>query len=210
MPSAFPRLRWIALAWLVVWVPSYWMVWGWRNFFHLCDVAVFLTFLGLWRGDSLLLSSQAVNSILTDLAWCMDLLWRLLLGRHLFGGTEYMWDARFPVGVRLLSLFHVFLPGLLVWSLTRVGYDRRALPLQTAIAAALLVVSRFFAPALNLNYAYRDPLFHRSWGPAPVHLVVILAGMIALLYWPTHLALARFLPSPRRDGKLEKNSRELS
>ncbi len=210
MPSAFPRLRWMALVWVVIWVPSYWMVWGWPNFFHLCDVAVFLTFLGLWRGDSLLLSSQAVNSILADLAWCMDLLWRLLLGRHLFGGTEYMWDTRFPLGVRLLSLFHVFLPCLLVWSLTRVGYNRRALPLQTAIAAALLGVSRFFAPTLNLNYSFQDPLFHRSWGPAPVHLVVILAGMIALLYWPTHLVLARFLPPSRRDSKLEENSRNLS
>jgi hypothetical protein len=198
MIPAFPWLRWAAVLWLAVWIPAYWTVWGWRNFFHLCDVAIILTALGLWRGSAILLSSQAVGSLLADLAWCLDVGWRLLFGRHLFGGTEYMWDARFPLWVRLLSVFHVLLPVLLLWALRRTGYDRRGLLLQSAIALVLLGVSRLFSPALNLNYAYRDPLFHRSWGPAALHLGIILAGFMGIVYWPTHRMLARFLPLARR------------
>ena len=198
MIAAFPWLRWAAVLWLAVWIPAYWTVWGWRNFFHLCDVAIVLTALGLWRGSAILLSSQAVGSLLADLAWCLDVGWRLLFGRHLFGGTEYMWDARFPLWVRLLSIFHVLLPLLLLSALRRVGYDRRGLLLQSAIALVLLGVSRLFGPALNLNYAYRDPLFHWSWGPAPLHLGILLAGFIGIVYWPTHRMLARFLPPVRR------------
>ncbi len=190
----FPRMRWAALIWLAVWIPSYWRAWGWPNFLHVCDVAVFLTCVGLWRGDAWLLSSQAVGSILADIAWCVDASGRLLFGRHPFGGTECLWDARFPLAVRLLSLFHIFLPIVLVWSLRRVGYDRRGLALQSGITAVLLVLSRLVAPEQNLNYAFRDPLFGRAWGPPPVHLAVILAGLIVVLYWPTHWILSRLLP----------------
>lgn len=196
MSPTFPWMRWGALLWLAVWVPSYWFVWGWQNFLHLCDIAVILTCVGLWRGSTLLLSSQAISSMVVDLTWCVDVAWRWLLQRHLIGGTEYMWDARFPLWVRLLSGFHVFWPILLFWSLRRLGYDRRGWILQSGIAAVVLVASRFIAPERNLNFAYRDPILGRAWGPAPVHLAFILLGLVAILYWPTHRVLARVLPQP--------------
>ncbi|MFL5373599.1 MAG: hypothetical protein ACJ78T_06385, partial [Myxococcales bacterium] len=59
----FPRARWAALLWLLVWMPVYASVWGFANFLHLCDVAVILTCAGLWTGSALLLSSQAVSSL---------------------------------------------------------------------------------------------------------------------------------------------------
>ena len=195
---AFPGMRWAAVVWLAVWFPAYGVVWGWRNFLHLSDVTVVLTCVGLWRGSALLLSSQAVASIVVDLAWCLDVAWRLVFSRHLIGGTEYMWDARFPLWVRLLSLFHVFWPALLLWALARVGYDRRGWVVQSGIAGVALVLARLLAPAQNINFAYRDPFFGRAWGPAPVHLAVILLPLIVLIYWPTHRALARLLPRTRR------------
>ena len=197
-PAAFPWMRWGAALWLAVWLPAYWVVWGWSNFLHLCDVTVILTCVGLWRGSALLLSSQAVASIIVDLAWSVDVAWRLLFAKHLIGGTEYMWDARFPLWVRLLSGFHVFWPALVLWALGRVGYDRRGWALQSAIAAVLLVASRLVAPGQNINFAFRDPLFGRAWGPAPVHLAVILLGLVVIIYWPTHRALARLFPPPGR------------
>ena len=199
--AAFPRMRWAAAAWLAVWLPAYWAVWGSRNFLHLCDITVVLTCAGLWLGNSLLLSSQAVASIVVDLLWTLDAASRLLAGRNLIGGTEYMWDARFPLWVRLLSLFHVFWPVLVVWAVRRVGYDRRGWILQSAIAAALLVAARLLAPAQNINYAFRDPIFGRAWGPAAAHLAVIWLSLVAAIYWPTHRVLAHLLaPSPCRCG----------
>ncbi|HMC35384.1 MAG TPA: hypothetical protein VKH65_13280 [Myxococcales bacterium] len=188
---AFPRMRWAAAAWLAVWIPAYASVWGPRNFLLLCDVAVLLTCAGLWLGSPLLLSSQAVSSILADAVWAMDAGSRLFLGRHLFGGTEYMWDASFPLAVRLLSLFHLFWPVLLVWSVRRVGYDRRGLGLQIAIAGALLVVSRLAGRVANLNFAFRDPIWGLSLEPAALHLAATLAFLTAVLYLPTHLVLSR-------------------
>ncbi len=195
-PHAFPVLRWAALLWIAVWLPAYVRVWGWTNLLHLCDVAVILACIGVWRGSALLLSSQAVSSLVAGVLWCADAGSRLATGSHLVGGTEYLWDARYPLWVRLLSLFHLGLPVVLLWTLRKTGYDRRGLAAQSAIAAILLAVSRFSSPELNVNYAFRDPLLHRAWGPAPAHLLVILIGLVALLYWPAHLLLARLFPLP--------------
>jgi len=199
----FPRMRWAALLWLFVWVPAYASVWGVSNFLHLCDVAVILTCAGLWSGSALLLSSQAVSSIVIDLLWDLDVASRLLTGRHLLGGTGYLWDASFPVAVRLLTLFHVVWPVLLVWSLRRVGYDRRGYWLQVALASCLLFAARFTDPRLNINCAFQDPIFHRSFGPGPVHVAVSIVGLAVLVYLPVHLVLARFFGGAgfARDGR---------
>jgi hypothetical protein len=185
-------MRWAALAWLALWAPSYLTTWGWRNFLQLCDVAVIITVVGLWRGSSLLLSSQALSSLLVDALWTIDAAGRLLLGRHLIGGTGYMWDPTFPLPVRLLSLFHVFWPALLLWSLTKVGYDRRALALQTGIAAVVLTLTRIVGdPQKNPNFAFRDPFTGTALGPPAVHVVVCVAALALVAYLPAHLLLSR-------------------
>ncbi len=195
-PHTFPVLRWFSLLWMIVWLPAYFRVWGLANLLHLCDVAVILTFVGIWFANPLLLSSQAVSSLAAGFFWILDVGWRLTTGRFLVGGTDYMWDARYPLWVRLLSTFHIGLPSVLLWTLRKVGYDWRALGLQAAIAAALLIVSRFLSAELNMNYAYRDPVFHRAWGPAPAHLAMIFIPLVVLIYWPTHLLLSWFFRVP--------------
>lgn len=194
-----PRwLRWSALVWLLVWFPIYWHAWGAANFLHLCDVAVILTCIGLWSGNVLLISSQAVSSLLIDVTWALDAAWRYFLGHHLIGGTEYLFDARFPLSVRVLSLFHLVMPPLLLWSLHRVGYDRRGWPLQSVIAMVLFIASRFTDPAKNLNFAFRDAFFLRTWGPAPIHIAISLLLLIFVVYFPTHLLLKTLFPPPSR------------
>ena len=200
-PKSFPTwIRWSALAWLLVWIPTYWHTWGVANFLHLCDIAVVLTCLGLWSNSPLLLSSQAVSSLLIDTAWAVDAATRFLTGRHWIGGTEYLFDSSFPLWVRLLSLFHVVMPFLLLWALHRVGYDRRGWFAQSAIAIPVVVFARLAAtPVTNINFVYADPFFHRSWGPWPLHLIAVLAFLVFVVYFPTHLLLSRLFPSPRQD-----------
>lgn len=191
---AFPRLRWAALAWLAVFSTAYARMYGPAVFLNLCDIAVFLTCVGIWLGSPLLLSSQAVSSLVVDIIWDLDLLWRSLTGRHLVGGTEYLWDTKYPLWLRLLSCFHLVWPPLLIWTLRRLGYDRRGFRMQAALAAVVLVFSRFLGPELNQNFSHRDPFFHRAWGPAPVHLAIIWGVLAGVVYWPTHRLLSRLLP----------------
>jgi hypothetical protein len=196
--KSFAVARWAALAWVLAWFPLYTWSWGWRNMLHLCDVSVVVACLGLWFRHSLLVSSQALLAPLVGILWGLDVFWRSATGHHLVGGTEYMWDVHYALWIRLLSCFHLVLPVVLLWALRVLGYDPRALALQTAITGGLLIASRFLSPQLNMNYAFQDPLLHRAWGPAPMHLVVILAGCVAIFLWPTHLVFLRAFPLVRR------------
>jgi len=186
----FPVLSWLALAWLAVWIPAYWRVWGWRNFLHFCDIAVILSCAGIILGSRLLISSQALATLVAGIVWFLDAGWRVMFHHDLIGGTEYLWDASKPLWVRLLSLFHIALPILLVVLCARMGYDRRALALQSGITAGLMAISRWIGQASNLNYTYADPILHRAVGPAPLHLAIIFAGTVLLFYLPAHLLLA--------------------
>jgi hypothetical protein len=192
--------RWAAVAWLAIWVPTYWHVWGPSTFLFLCDLSVVLTSIGIWTGNALLLSSQAVSSLVVDTAWVMDILWMLLFGKHLIGGTEYFFDPHYPLAVRLMSLFHIALPIVLLVSLRRTGYDPRALRLQSGIAAVVMIASRIINPQKNINFAITDPFFRRSWGPAPLHLAIILAALIIAIYLPTHIVLMRVFRRPKSPG----------
>jgi hypothetical protein len=186
--------RWAAVLWLAVWVPTYLHVWGPSSFLFLCDLALLLTCIGLWTGNALLLSSQAVSSLVVDTVWFADISSKLLFGRHFLSGTEYFFDPRYPLGVRLMSTFHIALPVILLLALRRTGYDSRALRLQSVIALLVLIASRFAAPQKNINFAFADPFFRRAWGPPPIHLAVILLPLIVVIYVPTHLVLRLCLP----------------
>jgi hypothetical protein len=184
-------LRCAAVVWLAIWIPAYWHTWGAANFLHLCDIALLVTCGGLLANSALLISSQAVGSLLVDFAWMLDAGWHMVRGRGLLGGADYLFDPNYPLWVRLLTLFHVGMPVLLLWALGRTGYNRRGWPLQAAIALVAFVAARFTLPADNINYAFTDPFIHRSWGPPPVHVLISWLFMTWVVYWPTHLLLRR-------------------
>ncbi|MET0552336.1 MAG: hypothetical protein ABW221_04825 [Vicinamibacteria bacterium] len=194
MTTPFPVLRWVALGFVLVLVPAYAAAYGPANFVFLCNLSLFLTTIGLFTGSRLLLSSQAVGLLAIAAAWTLDLGLRLLLGRHLIGGTEYMWDARFPLATRLLSLYHVGESVVLVYALRRLGYDRRGYLLQSAIAVAAVAAGRLCGPEANVNHAFVDPVFRRAWGGAWSHVAAVAGTLVLVVYPLTHLALARWLP----------------
>ena len=117
-------------------VPVYWVQYGPQNFLWASDIALFLTLAAVWLESRLLISMMAVAVVFLELAWGIDFVARLMMGADAFAlrGTRYMFDSAIPLAIRCLSLFHIVLPILLVWLVFRIGYDRRALLLQTLLA----------------------------------------------------------------------------
>ena len=201
----FPFLRWAALAFLAVYLPAYALAYGLVNFLFLCNLSVILSAVGIWTGSRLLLSSQAIGVLLVGTAWTLDVLGRVVIGRHLIGGTEYMWDPQWPLFTRLLSLYHVALPIALVYALRRTGYDARGYWLQSAIALAMVSIGRLLGPQANINNAFVDPILKRSWGGAASHVAVVAGFLILVAYPLSHLVLRRLCRSrpgarPRRES----------
>lgn len=196
-PARFPRLGWLGLLWLAVYLPVYASAYGLPNFLFLCNIGVILTAIGLVARNRLLVSSQAVAAPVIALAWMLDAGWKLATGDFLYGATAYMWDPAFPLPARLLSLYHVAWPVLLWAVLRRIGYDRRGWPLQATIAAVAMIAARLVAPASeNINFAWADPFLGRQFGPAWLHLAICWGLLSTVAYGPTHAALRRLFPGP--------------
>src|SRR5439155_24727376 len=101
-----------------------------------------------------------------------------------------------------MSSFHLWLPPLLIWLLSRWGYDRRALPLQSVVGWSVLVVCYFVAPgpsdplpidrpntAFNVNYVFGIGKQPQMWMPPLAWLVVLMGAVPLVAYYPTHVVL---------------------
>lgn len=175
--------------WVAVWAPLYWKQYGPWNFLYFCDLGNVLIGAALWLESPLLFSCQATGLLIFQSLYTIDLLGAVLTGRHLIGGTEYMFDSGIPLFVRLLSLFHLVTPPLLLWAVRRLGYDPRGWKYQTVITWVVVPVSYFWRPELDINWA-RGPFFHEQHVvPGLVYLLAYLIGVPLVVYWPTHLAL---------------------
>ena len=81
---ARPIPLWLKIAYsgfLAVMIPVYWANYGPTNFLYFCDVALLLTFVGIWREDALLISLPAVGILLPQVLWCADFLVQLCGGK---------------------------------------------------------------------------------------------------------------------------------
>jgi len=201
-------------AFLAVLVPVYWHAYGPTNFLWFCDAALILTMAGMWLESSLLISMCSVGILLPQCLWLADF-GSNIVGIHLLGLTSYMFDARLPLFTRLLSLFHGWLPFLLIWLLVRVGYDKRALFAWTSLAAGLMLVCYFFTPPagarladpnipINVNYLYgfndQQP---QTWVNQNLYVILWLGVLWLVAFLPTDLALRKIFPVRRPAASLD-------
>lgn len=184
---------WLKIAyttWMLIWVPTYWIHHGPANFLWLCDMANFFVAAAIWLESPLLFSSQAVSVLLIQLAWMIDYCSRLVLGFHLLGGTEYMFDHTQPFWLRSLSCFHVFVPILLLWAIWRLGYDRRGWLLQSLIAWLILPLSYVAAaPEKNLNWLWAPFGVPQTLISPPRYLLLCMLAYPLVIFWTTHRLL---------------------
>ena len=110
----------------------------------------------------------------------------------MIGLTEYMFEAERPRILRLLSLFHVPLPLLLVWMLAAYGYaPAPALPGAVLLAAVVLPASRFFgSPGENINWTYGPARVQARLAPL-AYRALLFAGFVLLVFTPTDWLLRR-------------------
>jgi hypothetical protein len=195
-------IKLIYTAFVAVMVPVYLRAYGPTNFLYFCDVAVFLTLAGMWLESALPISMSSVGILLPQTLWLLDFGGQLL-GFHGLGMTAYMFDRNLPLFTRALSLYHGWLPLLLVWLLVRLGYDKRALPAWSAVATALVLISYFFLPPagahlpnpntpVNIDYVYGfNDQAPQHWMNQNLYVVLWIAALCFLVFVPTHLVLRK-------------------
>lgn len=187
---------------IAVLAPVYWTHHGPSNFLWFSDVALFGSALALWLESRLIASMMALAVLVPEIAWNVGFFGLILAGVDVIGLAGYMVDPELPLYLRGLSLFHVFMPPVLVWMVYRLGYDRRALPAQTLLAWVLLPLSYRFAelPGHNLNWTLgfgdRAQTLMADWQ----WVAMLMVAFPLVIYLPTHWLLGRLFASPARRG----------
>lgn len=165
--------------------------WGAANFLWFSDIALILTVPALWFENALIACMMALATLLPDVVWIVSFVSGLVLGKPIAGLADYMFKKDRPLYVRALSLFHLFMPVLLVWMIARLGYDRRALAAQTILAWIVLPVCYFYTdPRENVNWVRGFFGAEQRTLPPLVHLGLLALGLPLLIYLPTQLVLA--------------------
>ena len=203
-----PRAAKVAgAAFMAVLLPVYLTTYGITNFLWFCDAALILTIAAMWLESSLLISMSAVGILVLQCLWLADF-GSACLGIHFLGLTAYMFDPHLSLFTRGLSLFHGWLPLLLIWLLFRLGYDKRGLSAWTVLAAGLGFVCYFFTPPagahlinpnlpLNINYLYGfNDQKPQTWVNENLYVILWLGGLWFVAFLPTHMALRKIFNAP--------------
>ena len=188
---------WIKLAYTVfvaATVVLYAVKWGPGNFLWFSDIALIGTVPALWLESSLLASMMTIAILLPEILWSLSFFVQLATRRRVSGLTDYMFDRSKPLYLRAVSLFHVFLPVLLVWMVSRLGYERRALIGQTILAWVVLPLSYWLTkPEENVNWVHGFNNSLQKRARPGLYLGLLMIGFPVIIYLPTHFLLLTLL-----------------
>lgn len=186
------KLAYTALVCIIVVVYAFKYPLG--NFLWFSDIALIGTVPALWLEHSLLSSMLLLSILLPEVVWNVGYFGQLLTGKRIWGLAEYMFDVRQPRYLRALSLFHVFLPGLLLWMTFTLSYDERAFPAQTAVSWIVLPLSYWLTDSrMNVNWVFGLGNGSRGRMTPLAYLGLVMLVFSLLIYLPTHLLMRWWL-----------------
>lgn len=209
-PGALPPwLRGSYALWFSAWLASYWAYFGGQFLLWFCCLAAVYVLIGCATQRPLWFSLAAHAALGIQLLYIADFAVLCALGRSPTGATAYMLDPARPLGMRALSLFHLWLPAVILLAIHRLGYEPRALWIQTLVALCVLPACYvLFDPARDTNDAVMplvaglpfDRDFNINWvhafydrpepGIGARRLWQMMIGYPLLVHLPTHLLLS--------------------
>jgi hypothetical protein len=134
----------------------------------------------------------ACGTLLLDTVWNLIFFPKLIVGAGPGGLVGYMFDPEISIYIRALSLFHVAVPVIQLWALSKLGYDGRAWKYQAVLGGMLLLLAYGLTdPKENVNWVFGISDAPQTWMPAGAYLGLLLIVYPLGVCFPTHLILKR-------------------
>jgi hypothetical protein len=174
-------------------VPVYWRKYGAQNFLWLSDIGLFITVAALWLHSKVLMSIALVIIFPLEVLWNIDFFIRLASGWSPLGLASYMFNQRYDIFLRLLSLFHVGMPIVWVWYGFSWGYAPHAFWYGLCIWWIIIIISCCCTdPQKNINWVFH-PMKHKWHTISQREWIVILLFGPCMVWIPWHLLLRIWL-----------------
>lgn len=177
-------------------LPIYWAEYGPVNFLWFSDIALIVMVPALWYENRVLASMMGLSVLLLELCWMVD----FAAGGKLITLASYMFNSSIPVHVRLLSLFHIPLPIVILYALHTLGYDKRALLYQSIFMALILSITYIFADpnAENINWVFGLGEKAQTAVHPLIYLGSLMVAIPLIIYLPTHFILKKIFTGNSR------------
>lgn len=180
-------LKLLLTLWILVLVPVYWVNYGPQNFLWFSDIGLFGTAFALWLESPLLMSIMALITLPVELAWNVDFFVRIFANYSAIGIAQYMFESRYSLFLRSLSLFHIVTPVVWIWYILQWGYDPRALPYAIFVCwVTLLLTYIFTTPEENINWVFNPAIHNWQWISSQAWLLLLMS-IFPILYWLFHM-----------------------
>ncbi len=186
---------WLTLSYsalVAVLIPIYWQQYNPQNFLWISDVGLFLTLFGLWFSSPLLMSIGAVGILPFEIIWDACFFGELFTGYSFIGIAHYMFDSTYSLFLRGLSLFHIFMQLIWIWSLYAWGYDKRAFKYASGLISTVLLSTYVLTdPSKGINGVSLPLFLGWTWMPPLVWLAIYMIILPLLIFWPAHRVLKK-------------------
>jgi hypothetical protein len=193
--NIIPQFNLIRIAYTIfiaILVPIYWKKYGPENFLWFCDVTLFMVLLGLWLRSNLLISMASIWFLPFTFLWNICFFGRFIFGRSILGLSNYMFDHDIELYIQGLSLFHVWIPAILIWLLYKFGYNKKALGWVSFITWVLLPITYLVtSPDKNINWVFGLRGTVQTILPPLAYLVVLTFTIPMVVYYPMHRLLKK-------------------
>jgi len=184
-----PLFKWLYGVFMALYIPVFWVGYGAQNFLWLSSIALILAFFATLFESRFLASMATLGGLVPEMLWTLDFLYTMIahmIGSSKTGFTEYMFNSNLSLWLRIIALYHLILPPLLIWLILRLGYDRRAWIVQVLLGWMITLGIWFFtSPLRNINFVFEYE--HLNMRAMPF-LAILFVAAIAL-FGGTHLFL---------------------
>lgn len=185
-------LKYFITIFTLILIPIYWHYYSFYNFLWLSDIGLFLTVIGLWLNSNLIFSMATVGILLLEIVWNIDFFVDLFTKINLIDLSDYMFNSEYPLPLRLISLFHVFVPIIWLFYLYKWGYNKKAfLSFLPLFWADILAVYLFSSPSENINWVFLPQIYKWTYISQPIWLLIMLFGFPLFIFLPMHFLLAK-------------------
>jgi hypothetical protein len=172
---------------------------GYGELLWFCNIAVFLTGIGLFFKNKLIITAEFVGIVVYHIGWHIDFWSFLLFGKMPFLSTAYMFSNDVGTVEKGLSFFqHSFLAPVLFWALLKTGISKFGWIAQ-AIQTLIIFIATYFMthPYQNINWIFGNGFSGLS--PARNNPIVYYTMMAVvpplLIYLPLNALSVKALPA---------------
>jgi hypothetical protein len=143
------------------------------------------------------MSIAACGVLLLEMVWNMDFFLSLIFHQKTIHLADYMFDNRYSLFLRSLSLFHILIPIIWLTYMSHYGYDPQAWSYFMVMYWIVISITYLFTkPKDNINWVFMPQALKLKHITSLQWILLLMIGIPFGIALPTHVILKTIFHVP--------------